>query len=98
LALVKAKQDEHITSLDVDDKQDKFETIIKKWNKISMQVMNVECSNQLKNGVACKDKWGSLVGDFKKICDYKASIKNNQDYWSMTNVEKSTIRLPWNFG
>jgi len=33
LALVKAKQDEHITSLDVDDRQDKFETIIKKWKK-----------------------------------------------------------------
>jgi hypothetical protein len=61
LALVKAKQDEHIINLDVDDRQDKFETIIRKWNKISMQVMIVECSNQLKNGVGCKDKWGSLT-------------------------------------
>jgi hypothetical protein len=64
LALVKAKQDEHITSLDVDDRQDKFETIIKKME------------------------------ENKKICDYKACVGNNQEYWSMTNVEKSTIRLP----
>jgi hypothetical protein len=38
-----------------------------KWNIISTHVMNVGCSNQLKNEVVHKDKWGFLVGDFKKI-------------------------------
>ncbi len=62
-----------------------------------MQVINARCSNQFKNRAACKDKWGSNVGDFKKIYDYKVGIKNNQDYWSMTNAEKSRTKLPQKF-
>jgi hypothetical protein len=32
-----------------------------------------ECniSIQMKNGVACKNKWVAVAGDFKKIYDYK---------------------------
>lgn len=92
LALVKAKWDEHIVGLDVH-----FERTIIKWNRISMQVINARHSNQFKNRVACKDKWGSYVRDFKKIYDYIIGTKNNQDYRSMTNTEKSTTKLPQKF-
>jgi hypothetical protein len=63
-----------------------------------MQVINARRSNQFKNRATCKDKWGSNVGDFKKIYDYKVGTKNNQDYWSMTNAKKSTTKLPQSFG
>jgi len=41
--------------------------------------MNVRFSIQMKNGVACKDKWGVIAGNFKKIYDYKLKIGNNQN-------------------
>jgi hypothetical protein len=80
LALVKAKKKEHLTRLDRVDGQDQFETIVSKWKKISEFVMDVGHSIHLRNGPACKNKWGSLFGDFKKIYDYMASTGNNQDY------------------
>jgi hypothetical protein len=40
LALVKIEKDEHVASLDIIDGRDKFETLITKWNKISIHVMN----------------------------------------------------------
>jgi hypothetical protein len=40
-----------------------FETTIIKWNRISTQVINARCSNQFKNRVACKNKWGSFAGN-----------------------------------
>ncbi len=27
------------------------------------------------NGITCKDKWGSLAKDVKKICDYKVGTQ-----------------------
>jgi hypothetical protein len=50
--------------------------------------MNAGFSTQMRNGVACKDKWGAIVRDFKQIYDYKLRIGNNQDYWSLSTVEK----------
>jgi hypothetical protein len=66
---VKAKKDEHVTSLDKVDGINKFEIAITKSNKISIQVMNASFSIQLPNGATWKDKWGAFVGDFKKIYD-----------------------------
>ncbi len=80
LALVKAKKKEHLTYLDRVDGQDQFETVVSKWKKISEFVMNVGCSIHLRNGPACKNKWSSLFGDFKKIYDYMTSTVHNQDY------------------
>jgi len=52
--------------------------------------MNAWFSIQMRNGVACKDKWGAIARDFKKIYDYKFRIGNNQDYWSLNTIEKIT--------
>jgi hypothetical protein len=48
--------------------------------KISEFVMNVGHSLHLRNSPACKNKWGSLFGDFKKNYDYMASTGYNKDY------------------
>ncbi len=44
LAFVKIETDEHVASLDTINGRDKFETLITKWNKISIHVMNVHFS------------------------------------------------------
>ncbi len=40
LAFVKTEKDEYVASLDTIDGREKFETLITKWNKISIHVMN----------------------------------------------------------
>lgn len=60
---VKAKWDE-ITTL---DKVDQFETCITKWKKTYMIVMTVGFSQDMRNGLTCKDRWGANSGEFKKI-------------------------------
>lgn len=60
--------------------------------------MNASFSIQLRNGATSRDKWGALVGDFKKIYDYQTCLGNNQDYWSLNLNEKLAWGLPRNFG
>jgi hypothetical protein len=74
LTFSKAKEDEHIANFDIVHKQDKFETMITKWNKISTQVMNARCSTHVRNSVACKNKWGLITKEFKEIFDYKQEL------------------------
>ncbi len=44
LLLIKAKRDEHIAIIDMVHSPNNFETIITKWEKISIIVMNACCS------------------------------------------------------
>lgn len=74
LIFAKAKGDEHIANFDIVDRRNKFETIVTKWNKISAQVMNARCSTHLRNGVACKDRWGLITKEFKNIFDYMKEL------------------------
>jgi len=67
LTLTKAKGDEHVANFAIVDKRDKFEAMVTKWNKISAQVMIASCSIHLRNGVACKYKWGLITKEFKEI-------------------------------
>ncbi len=97
MALIKAKKEKHAASLDTIDAWNKFETIVMKWNKISAKVINAWFSIQMRNGVACKDKWGAIVRDFKKIYDYKLETWNNQNYESLNTIEKTAQGLPKTF-
>ncbi len=38
-------------------------------------------SQHMKNGFAYKDKWGSILKEFKKIFDYMFRTWHNEDYW-----------------
>jgi hypothetical protein len=80
LALIKAKKEKHVASLDTIDARNKFEIVVTKRNKILAKFMNAGSSIQMRNGVAYKDKWGAIARDFKKIYDYKLRIRNNQNY------------------
>jgi hypothetical protein len=60
--------------------------------------MNARFSTQARNSATCKDKWGVLPRDFKKIYEYKIGTGNNQNYWSMNMEEKLAQGLLRNFG
>ena len=68
------------------------------WSQISARVMEicgelVECN---RDSSACKDKWGTLLVDYKKIFDcHKASGTNS--YWTMSSQERIELHLPRNF-
>jgi hypothetical protein len=80
LAFIQANKKEHEAILVEVDGQHKFEIIISKWRNFFMKVKSVGCSNHVRNDPACKNKWRSLVGNFKKIYDYMAITKHNHDY------------------
>jgi hypothetical protein len=42
----------------------------KKWMKIAEYVANSQVSDHYCDINACRDKWGSLYGDWKKIRDH----------------------------
>jgi hypothetical protein len=48
--------------MDKVDPRDQFETTITKWKKIFVVVMNVDLFLHMRNGLACKDKLGSIYG------------------------------------
>jgi hypothetical protein len=56
--------------------------------QVSPKVMNARFSTQMRNGVACKDKWGTIARNFEKNYDYKHERKKNQDYWSLNITKK----------
>jgi len=91
LTLAKAKGDEHIANFDIVNRWDKFETMVTKWNKISAQVMNARCSTHLRNGVACKDKWGLITKEFKNIFHYKQEL----DITKITSLWILGTKLLW---
>jgi hypothetical protein len=66
MVLIKGKREEHLATCDKLDHHNNFHTIVMKWKKVLIIVMNASCSQHLKNCPMCKDKWGSIYGDFKK--------------------------------
>jgi hypothetical protein len=34
----------------------------------------------MRNGLACKDKWGMIAREFKKIFDHMSTTGQNEDY------------------
>jgi len=68
------------------------------WSQISARVMEIcgELSECNRDSSPCKDKWGKLLVDYKKIFDcHKASGTNS--YWTMSSQEHSELHLLQNF-
>ncbi len=79
------------------DYRDTMETSITKWKHISTFFMANGHSKHFNNGTTCKNKWGSLYGDYKKIIDYMGVIGYNEDYWEMSTKDKVTQGLHKSF-
>jgi hypothetical protein len=43
--------------------------------------MSADLSLHMKNNPACKDKWGSIYGEFNNFFDH---IGQNEDCWAMS--------------
>jgi hypothetical protein len=54
------------------DSRDQFEIVTFKWWKIA---------EAPRNGVECKDKWGTIFGDFRCTFYY---TRNNMKYYDLT--------------
>ncbi len=67
LVLIKAKGDEHVAILDKVSPWYMFETIVVKWRKFSTTFMATSFSEHTRKRPTCKDKWGIISGDFKKV-------------------------------
>lgn len=48
----------------------------------------------LKNRPTCKEKWSSILVDFKNFFDYMFVTLNNEDYWSLSSQDKVSLHLP----
>ncbi len=83
--------------MDKVDLRDQFETIVTKWKKTSTVVMNVNFSLHMRNGLACKDKWGSIYGRFKKISNHISRTSWNENHCDMNVDDKISHHLPWLF-
>jgi hypothetical protein len=53
MALVNAKHEEHLKTLDIVNSHDQFESTMVKWKKTSIVVMVVRYSHQYKDNHAC---------------------------------------------
>ena len=70
------------------------------WNSISSRVMQIlgERSICNRDGPSCKDKWGILIADYKRIYDFhKGTGINEEKYWSMSVPERIEENLPRHF-
>jgi hypothetical protein len=80
MALITAKWNDQIASMDKNDPHDQIETIlVLKWKKIHVAMMIVGFSKHMKNGLACKSKWGTISRKFK-IFKYTLGTSHNEDY------------------
>jgi hypothetical protein len=97
LAFMQAKKAKHEEIIVEVDGWHKFQTSITRWRKISAIIMKVGCSEHVKNGPTCKDKWSTISSNFKNIFNFMVGIGQNQDYWAMSAQERNNVQLPCNF-
>jgi len=62
-----SKEARHEASLGVVNSRISMETSITKWKRIPTIVMGNGHSEHFRSGMAYKDKWGSLYGNYKNI-------------------------------
>jgi hypothetical protein len=46
-----------------------------------------------RNGLACKDKWGLILGKFKIIFNYNSRTRRNKDYNAISSQVKNVFHL-----
>jgi hypothetical protein len=61
---IKVKQNEYLVSIDKVDFKDMFESTIMKCKKIVVTINKDNHSIHTRNDPKCKDKWGTIYGDF----------------------------------
>ncbi|KAG0623490.1 hypothetical protein M758_3G178300 [Ceratodon purpureus] len=71
-----------------------------KWARIAEVLWNEGASVVFRNAESCKDKWGQLNGEYKKIRDYEKTRVvngNRASYWDLPAAERQLFHLPKTF-
>jgi hypothetical protein len=68
-----------------------MQTASQKWAKIAEAVAKAGCSVYPRGGVASKNKWQTL------LADYKGQTGSNEDYFRMASKRRKELGLPANF-
>jgi len=95
MPLIKSKKNEHVAALDKNDSWNHFKIAMTKWNFFFTNVMVVGLFQNMKNGPISKEKWGSIVRDFKNCFDYMSRTWHKQRILiSMSLQDKVPLHLP----
>ena len=97
MALIAAEKHEHELQKLSTDPRELMETAVQKWTKIADAMAKIGCSVYPRGIGACRNKWQTLFGEYKKIFDYKGRTGNNEEYFRMASKRKKELRLPANF-
>jgi hypothetical protein len=97
LALIKTKEAEHEAFKLCGDSRDLMQTATQKWEKVATDVSKARISVHKQGASTCKDKWQTLLADFKKISDYNAATRSAEDYFHMSGKRRKELTLPSNF-
>jgi hypothetical protein len=57
-----------------------METSMLKWKCIVKNIMANGHFEYHRNEIGCKNKWGFLFGNYKRIHDYMKGIDHNEEY------------------
>jgi len=76
---IQATNDEYVSMLEMVDPKDQFEMATSKWNTI-VEVINATMLNLLYNEPICKDKWGIVSNDFKRLFNHMFKTCTNLFY------------------
>jgi hypothetical protein len=74
-----------------------METATQKWTKIATDVSNAGFSTQYMGAMECKDKWQTLLAEYKKISDFGGATGNTEDYFHMPSKRRKELTIPPNF-
>jgi hypothetical protein len=92
-ALIEAKELDHLCTLEVTDNRDHMEKADSQWALISQYVMQKTHSDKeachFCDKDACRDKWQSIYGDYKRIFNYLKGTGVNQRYKDMTPDDRA---------
>jgi hypothetical protein len=58
-----------------------MEMIVTCWTKVAEEAQASNVANFFKGRIACKEKWMTMYGDYKKLADYKGAIDKHKDYY-----------------
>jgi hypothetical protein len=97
MALIKAKADEHERHKLLKDDQDLMDTAATRWTKVAREVQATSFVDFFRGFTACKEKWTTMYGDYKKLKDYRSAIGHSKDYFKMTSKRRKELTLPANF-
>ena len=98
LALVRAKRQEFLDELDVDDPRTLMTTKGSRWDRVVVSVNIGDGVTCYRSAKACKYKWQQLLPDYKRIGDvHKESGTNSEAYFMMTVAARRVRSLPTNF-